>query len=144
MEIVASRLAEGAQTAGRVRILIADKSAHYRETLRRVLAQYTHCQIVGEASSLKQAATLAASLDPDVALLDFDLVVNQSAARLRRLAQSFPSLQVIILLADYSEEYRRAVKERWGYWCVAKDQVEEHLAQLLAAPGEGAAQRTAS
>lgn len=144
MEIVASRPADGGRTAGRIRILIADRSAHYRETLRRVLAQYSHCQIVGEASSLKQAAALARSLDPDVALLDFDLVVHQSAARLRRLAQSFPSLQVIILLADYSEEYRHAVKERWGYWCVAKDQVEEHLAQLFAAPSQDTARLTAS
>jgi DNA-binding NarL/FixJ family response regulator len=144
MEIVASRLAEGAKTAGRIRVLIADRSAHYRETLRRVLAHYGHCEIVGEASSLKQAASLARALDPDVALLDFDLVVRQSAARLRRLAQSFPSLQVIILLTDYSEEYRHAVKERWGYWCVAKDQVEEQLAQLLASPRQGTARLTAS
>lgn len=134
MEVVASRLAEGGKTAGRIRVLIADKSAHYRETLRRVLAQYAHCQLVGEAATLNQAASLASATAADMVLLDFDLVAKQSASRLRRLAQSFPSLQVVILLADYTEEYRRAVKERWGYWCVAKDRIEEHLAQLLAGP----------
>jgi DNA-binding NarL/FixJ family response regulator len=117
-----------------MRVLIADKSAHYRETLRRVLAEHGQCACVGEASTLPEAVSLATTTDPDMVLLDFDLVANESAARLRKLAQAFPSLQVVVLLADYSEDYRRAVRERWGYWCVAKDRIEEHLARLLSNP----------
>ncbi len=132
METVVSRPAEGAKDAGKIRVLIADKSAHYRETLRRVLDQYPRCKLVGEAGTLNEAVSLATAADPDMVLLDFDLVVKQSAARLRRIVQSFPALQVVVLLADYSEDYQRAVRERWGYWCVAKDQVEEHLGRLIA------------
>jgi DNA-binding NarL/FixJ family response regulator len=87
---------------------------------------------VGEAATLAEAVLLATEADPNIVLLDFDLVVNESAARLRRLAQSFPSLQVIVLLADYSDEYRQAVRDRWGYQCVAKDRVEEQLGRLVA------------
>jgi DNA-binding NarL/FixJ family response regulator len=144
METVASRPAEGARAAGKIRVLIADKSAHYRETLRRVLDQFGVCSIVGEAGTLHEAVSLALAADPDVALLDFDLVVKQSAARLRRLAQAFPRLQVIVLLAEYSEEYRKAVKERWGYWCVAKDRVEEQLAFLIAGARAGVTRASAS
>ena len=121
----------GAGRDAPTRVLIADRSAHFRETLRRVLAQRTNCEFVGEAATLTEAVVRATEADPNIVLLDFDLVVNESAARLRHLAQAFPSLQVVVLLADYSDDYRQAVRERWGYECVAKDCVEEQLGRLF-------------
>ncbi len=117
-----------------VRVLIADRSAHYRETLRRVLSQEPNCSVVGEAATLTGAVRLARGTDPDIALLDFDLVMNQNSARLRRLAGAFPRLDVVVMLNEYSEDYRRAVRERWGYSCIAKDQAEEHLQRLVSRP----------
>ena len=114
-----------------MRVLIADRNAHYRETLRRVLCHHPQCSVVGEAATLTEAVRLARRTDPDVALLDFDLVINQSAARLRRLADAFPRLDVIVLLSEYSEDYREAVRKRWGYTCIAKEQAGEHLDRLM-------------
>ncbi|MDO8616299.1 MAG: response regulator [Dehalococcoidia bacterium] len=113
-------------------MLIADRNAHYRETLRRVLSHHAHCNIMGEAATLTEAVRLARRTDPDIALLDFDLVVNQSAARLRRLADAFPRLHVIVLLSEYSDDYREAVRKRWGYTCIAKEQAETQLDELVA------------
>lgn len=121
-----------------VRVLIADRSAHYRETLRRVLSQESNCCVVGEAATLTGAVRLARTTDPDIALLDFDLVMNESSARLRRLANTFPRLYVVVMLNEYSEDYRRAVRERWGYSCIAKDQAEEHLQRLVSRPRRAA------
>ncbi len=121
-----------------VRVLIADRSTHYRETLRRVLSQEPNCSVVGEAATLTGAVRLARSTEPDIALLDFDLVMNESSARLRRLANTFPRLDVVVMLDEYSEEYRRAVRERWGYSCIAKDQAEDHLQRLVSQPRRAA------
>lgn len=117
---------------GSIRVLVADRNAHYRETIRRVLHRYDNCTVVGEAGTLQEAASLAMERDPDLVLLDFDLVARQKPARLRRLAQTFPDLRVVVLLAEDSPDYRQAVQERWGYLCVAKDRVEEHLAWIIA------------
>jgi DNA-binding NarL/FixJ family response regulator len=116
-----------------VRVLIADRSSHYRETLRRVLAHYHSWMIVGESETLTEAVAAARGSDPDVVLLDVGLVMNLDAAALRGLAAAFPDLQVIVMLDEDSVDYRSAIAERWGYSCIAKERAEEDLAMLLAA-----------
>ena len=115
----------------RISVLVADKNAHYRETIRRVLDRHDNCTVVGEASTLSGAAALVAEKSPDLVLLDFDLVANEKVGRVRRLADAFPDLHVVVLLNDYSPDYRQAVQVRWGYLCVAKDRAEEHLAWII-------------
>ncbi len=112
-----------------IRVLVADRSAPFRDVIRRVLDDYhPGCTLVGEASDLTEAAALALESRPDLALLDFDLVANDEADQMRRLTAGSPGLRVIILLTEYSDDYRRAVRLRWGYMCLAKDRLEEHLA----------------
>ena len=117
----------------RLRVLIADKSAHMRETMRRVLAQHQDCAVVGEAETMLEAVRLARHSNADIALLDIDIALKEPAPRLRRLADSFPQLHVVVMLNEDSEDYRAAVLERWGYSCVAKDKAELDLKRLLSA-----------
>ncbi len=121
--------------ADRIRVLVADRNAHYRETIRRVLERYDNCSVVAEASTLPEAIVMLNEKNPDLVLLDFDLVAHEKQARLRRLAQAYPSLRVVVLLADDSLDYRQAVESRWGYACVAKDRVEEQLGPVIAGIG---------
>ena len=114
-------------------MLIADRSPHFRETLRRVLADYLHCVVVGEAGTLAEAVGLARSSWPAVALVDIDLVIGQPPATLRRVADAFPDLRVLVMLNEESSDYRRAVAERWGYTCVVKDEAENELAGIISA-----------
>jgi DNA-binding NarL/FixJ family response regulator len=125
----------GLTARGRNLVLIADRSAHFRETVRRVLARFPDCQVVGEADSLTRAVRMARRLDPDIALLEIDLVLNQQASRLRRLAESFPRLRIIVMLNEESADYRRAVDERWGHTCIVKDSLEVDILRLLGPKG---------
>ncbi len=115
----------------RLRVLIADKSAHMRETVRRVLAQHGGCVVVGVAETMLEAVRIARGSNADIALLDIDLALKESAPRLRRLADSFPHLHVVVMLNEDSDDYRAAVAERWGYSCIAKDKAETDLPRLL-------------
>ena len=114
-----------------LRVLIADKSAHMRETVRRVLVQHRDCTVVGEAETLLEAVRIARAANANIALLDIDLALKETAARLRRLAEGFPRLHVVVMLNEDSADYRSAVAERWGYSCIAKDKAEADLARLL-------------
>lgn len=114
-----------------LRVLVADRSPHFRETLRRVITHHPRCKVVGEAATLLNAARVATNGDPHIVLLDVDLVLNESPARLRRLADAFPHLRIIVMLNEESLQYRRAVAERWGYVCVVKDQAEVDLDRIL-------------
>jgi DNA-binding NarL/FixJ family response regulator len=135
----ASVQASGAESDPLLRVVIADRSCHYRDTLRRVLNHYPCCAIVGEASTLPEAARLAMATDPDIALLDIDLLINQNPGRLRRLAEGFPRLDVIVMLNEESADYRLAVRERWGYTCIVKDQAEEELNRIVASANRAVA-----
>ena len=57
--------------------------------------------------------------------------MGQPTARLRAIADSLPGLTVIVLLSEDSPGYRRAIADRWGYACVAKDRAESELLQVL-------------
>ncbi len=115
----------------RIHVLVTDRNAHYRETLRRVLERYPECAVVGEAATLTEAVAIARAKGPDLVLLDFDVVAREKVGRVRKIEEEFPHVQVVVLLSDYSQDYREAVQVRWGYLCVAKDRVEEHLAWII-------------
>ena len=112
-------------------IVIADRRPHFRETLRRVLAQRTQTAVVGEADTLHSALRAVRSTGANVVLLDIDLVMGQPTGRLRAIADSLTSLTVIVLLSEDSPDYRRAIADRWGYACVAKDKAESELLLVL-------------
>ena len=59
--------------AERARIVIVDDHAVVREGLERILAKCADLEVVGKASSGEEALSLAATLAPDLVLLDLSL-----------------------------------------------------------------------
>ena len=112
-------------------VLIADRSPHFRETVRRVLSAIPGCRVDAQVPTLAETVHLARRLQPDLVLLDVDLVLGQSPGRLRRLADAFSDLLVVVMLNEASEQYRQAISERWGYTCIAKDQAETDLETVI-------------
>jgi DNA-binding NarL/FixJ family response regulator len=115
-------------------VVIADRSAHMRETLRRVLGKDNCSTVVAEAGTLREALRAVRTTGANVIILDVDLVIHEPAARLRRIAASLPGLRVVVLLNEDLPGYRRAIAERWGYDCVAKERAESELTPALALP----------
>jgi DNA-binding NarL/FixJ family response regulator len=114
-----------------IRIVIADSKAHFRETVRRVLCRYSNCEVADEAATLPEAIAKITAAKPDLLLLDLGLVASPGLTRLRRLARHYPSLQIVVLLTDFSTDYETAIQSLGQYLCVAKDQLEEHLARVI-------------
>ena len=110
--------------------IIADRSPHFRETLRRVLCE-SSCAVIGEAGTLRDALRLVRTASPEVVLLDVDLVMDQPARRLRRMAENLPGLTIVVLLNEDLPGYRRSIADRWGYDCVAKEHAETELPLTL-------------
>lgn len=123
-------------------VVIADRSDHYRETLKRVISR-TSCPVIGEASTLRDALRLVRRANPSLVLLDVDLVIDQPARRLRRIAENLPGMTVVILLNEDLAGYRQSIAERWGYRCVAKEDAEAELPRLLLG-GRGIERRAGS
>ncbi len=115
----------------RVRVLVADKNAHFRETIRRVLARLGRCEVSGEASTLAEVISRVTASPIDLLLLDVDMVTQDRLAELKRLADQLPDLKVAVLLSTDGPEYRQAVQMHGGHFSVAKDSLEEQLPPVL-------------
>lgn len=114
-------------------IVIADRSSHVRETIRRVLCEMGVKSGVVDAGTFRDALRIVRSTAARVVLLDVELAMGQPAGRLRRIAEGIPGLQVIVLLNEDLPGYRQAIAERWGYNCVAKEHAEAELPAALQA-----------
>ena len=114
-----------------IRVLVSDKNAHFRETIRRVLARLGRCVVSGEASTIAEVISQVTSSRADLLLLDVDMVTQDRLAELKRLAERLPELKVAVLLSDDTPEYREAVQLHGGHYSVAKDGLEDQLPLVL-------------
>jgi DNA-binding NarL/FixJ family response regulator len=115
----------------RLRILVADKNAHFRETVRRVLARVGRCAVCGEAATIAEVIHQVTTSSVDLLLLDIDMVTQDRLADLNRLAKRLRQVKVAVLLSDDTPEYRAAVRRHGDHFCVAKDSLEEQLPPVL-------------
>ncbi len=114
-----------------IHVLVADKNAHFRETIRRVLTRLGRCVVSGEASTIAEVISQVTSSRIDLLLLDVDMVTQDRLAELKRLAKRLPELKVAVLLSDDTPEYREAVQLHGGHYSVAKDGLEDQLPPVL-------------
>lgn len=80
-----------------VRLLLADDHKMFRQGLREILERREGFEVVGEATSGRQALDRVAALQPDIVLLDIQMPEMDGVAVARQIAQSHPEVKVIML-----------------------------------------------
>ena len=86
--------------AARVRVLLADDHTVVREGVRRILESDPRISVVGEASNGQEAVALAASLKPDVLILDVSMPRKSGLEALRELAANNGHMRTVIFTAS--------------------------------------------
>jgi DNA-binding NarL/FixJ family response regulator len=92
----------------RVRVLIVDDHPLFAKTLDAMLAGHPEIEVVGKAGDGIEGLRLAASLVPDVVLMDVDMPRLDGLAATRRVTELRLPLRVIILTASEEMEVSRA------------------------------------
>jgi DNA-binding NarL/FixJ family response regulator len=87
-----------------LRVLLAEDHAVVREGTRQILEQDPGIAVVGEAESGAQVVALAASLSPDVVLLDLSLPVMNGVEATRRIRAFEGSPPRVLILSAYDDE----------------------------------------
>ncbi|MCO5185435.1 MAG: response regulator transcription factor [Anaerolineae bacterium] len=94
---------------GRVlRVLIADDRSRSRSGLRAILAMCPDLEVVGEATDGQESVALAATIHPDVVLMDMRMPVMDGETAIREINRLFPRIRVIAL-SLYREYEERAL-----------------------------------
>jgi DNA-binding NarL/FixJ family response regulator len=88
-----------------IRVLIADDHAVVREGLRHVLSIETGFHVVGEAANGEAVLQLAASVDPDVVVLDLSMPHGNGLETTARLQSVAPRARVLVLSVHHRVEY---------------------------------------
>jgi len=81
-----------------VRWLLVDDSPEFLASASRLLATQG-VQVVGQATTSREALDAVAALEPDVALVDIELGDEDGIALTRQLAETAPSLKVVLISA---------------------------------------------
>jgi DNA-binding NarL/FixJ family response regulator len=88
-----------------IRVLLADDHALVRAGIRSLLEKISRVEVIGEASSGREALKLVKSESPNLVLLDIAMAELGGLEALPRITKDFPRVKVIILSAHANEEY---------------------------------------
>ena len=81
----------------KIRILICDDHALFREGVNTILTAHPNFEIVGQASDGREAVDLTRQLHPDVVLMDISMPVLKGFDAARRVRKTQPGAKVLIL-----------------------------------------------
>ncbi|MCI0355397.1 MAG: response regulator transcription factor [Acidobacteria bacterium] len=90
--------------ASKIRILIADDHAIFRDGLKKLLESEPDFTVVGEAGDGAEAIRLAQKLKPDILLLDLAMPRMPGMTALRELTTSPAPVRTIVLSAAVGKE----------------------------------------
>lgn len=86
-----------------IRILLADDHAVMRSGLRELLHTHPDLEVVGEARDGVETLRLAATVDPDIVLLDITMPPENGIVTAQRLKDAHPELVVLFLTMHEDE-----------------------------------------
>ena len=95
------------QNPAPIRILLADDHAVLRDGVRMILESHPGLEVVGTVDNGVEAVALAATLRPDVAVLDVAMPGLNGLEAAREIRDACPETEVVILSMHEGEDYLR-------------------------------------
>ena len=81
----------------KIRVLLADNHAMFREGLRAILDRQSDITVVSEAEDGLEATSKAGDLAPDIVLMDISMPIRDGVEAARIIAEQNPRVGIIIL-----------------------------------------------
>ncbi len=122
-----------AQINKKTSILLADDHEVVRRGVRGLLQAQGSFQVVGEAANGRKALELAQKLRPNVAILDIGMPEMDGLEVTRRIRESVPETNVLILTMHESDEMVRQVLNAGAHGFVLKSDLAHCLLKVIRA-----------
>lgn len=126
-----------ADPAAPVRVLLVDDHAVVRQGLRLFLGLDPLIDVIGEAANGEEALQAAASLRPDVVIMDLMMPVMDGITATRTLKRQHPDTEVIALTSTLEEHKVNGAIEAGAISYMLKDASSDTLADAIHAAARG-------
>lgn len=115
----------------KIRVLIVDDHDMLREGLTSFLKAYPEFELVGEASSGKEAIDLCLRLEPDVVLMDLLMPEMDGITAIRHIHRAQPTIRLIALSSFGEEELIKGALEAGATSYLLKNVSAQELADAI-------------
>ena len=116
---------------GRINLLIADDHDLFADSLEAMLSTERRIRIIGRASNGEEAARLAATLKPDLVLMDISMPVMNGFAAARRIRDETPDTCVLFLTGSNTVSDVAEAQASGGSGYVTKDRIASDLVEAI-------------
>lgn len=115
----------------RTRVLVVDDHRTFADLLALALAAETDLECVGTATSVSSAVLMAASLNPDLVIMDVQLGDGDGIAATAQLTREFPDLRVVVLTAFVDSGLMRRAIDAGACALLPKDGALDEMLQAV-------------
>jgi len=122
-----------------LRILVAEDHPLFRKGVISLLSSVPEFEVVGEATSGKEAIACATELQPDVVLMDLQMPGGNGIEATREIVHESPSIRVLVVTLFEGDDSVFMALRAGARGYVLKDADEEELVRAIRAVGRGEA-----
>ncbi len=121
------------------RIILVDDHEVVRLGLKSLLERHPQFEVVGEASSARDALEQVAALEPDVVVMDIRLPGTSGIEACEQIVDNYPNTKVIMLTSYAEDEMLFSAIRAGASGYVLKQIASEELVKAIEAVGRGEA-----
>ena len=121
------------------RIILVDDHEVVRLGLKSLLDRHPQFEVVGEASSARDALDQVAALEPDVVVMDIRLPGTSGIEACEQIVDNYPDTKVIMLTSYAEDEMLFSAIRAGASGYVLKQIASEELVKAIEAVGRGEA-----
>lgn len=114
-----------------IRVLIADDHQLFAEALQAILSTERRIEVAGRARDGRQALELAASLRPDVILMDISMPVMDGVEATKRIRDVSPETCVLMLTGSNARMDVDRARRAGAAGYVTKDRIAAELIDAI-------------
>jgi two-component system, NarL family, response regulator NreC len=119
------------------KVLIADDHGVVRKGLRLLLEQYPELVVVGEAANGREAVTMAASLSPQVVVLDVAMPILNGIEAAEQILKANSQVGIILLTMHADESYVLRALHAGVKGYLLKESAEDDLLSAIKSVANG-------
>ena len=122
-----------------IRVLIADDHPLFRDGLRTLLQSEFEAEVAGEAATGEETISMAATLQPDVILMDIHMPGINGIEATRRILHTSPHISILIVTMYEEDDSVFAAMRAGARWYLLKGADQDETLRALQAVSHGEA-----